>query len=248
MTRIVILAAGRGTRMKSELPKVLVPLKGRAMLEYLMEEVRAAQIDPRPIIVVSDDNRDIIKAALTEYDAEYVAQTEPLGTGQAVACARAAIESGDGKIDNIVVLYGDHPFLKRESIKKFAAADSTVLTVMPTRLPNFAGWYQNFYHWGRFIIGTDGAVQGIVEFKDADEEQKKITAVNPGFMRFNKDWLFKNIDSLTNENKSKEYYLTDMVKLAFAAGEKIGTINIEPYEAMGINSQEELKIAEGLVL
>lgn len=247
MTRIIILAAGKGTRMNSELPKVLVPLKGRPMIHYLMNEVKAAGVDPRPIIIVSPDNKSIVNAALTGYEAEYVIQTEQLGTGHAVACAREALDHDDRKIDNIVVLYGDHPFLKSESIKKFAAINSEVLTVMPTSLSDFEGWHQNFYHWGRIVKGADGLVEKIVEFKDASDEEKMITEVNPGFMRFNKDWLFKNIDNLRNENKSKEYYLTDMVKIAFEGGDPVGTINIEPHEAMGINSLEELKIAESLL-
>lgn len=247
MTRIIILAAGKGTRMNSELPKVLVPLKGQPMIKYLMDEVKLSEVDPRPIIVVSPVNQEIISAALEGYEAEYVIQTEQLGTGHAVACAREVIENDDRKINNIVVLYGDHPFLKSGSIKKFAAVDSEVLTVMPTILPDFEGWHQNFYHWGRFVKGANGAVEKIVEFKDASDEEKLITEVNPGFMRFNKDWLFKNIDNLTNDNKPKEYYLTDMVNVAFAGGETVGTINIEPHEAMGINSLEELKIAEDLL-
>jgi bifunctional UDP-N-acetylglucosamine pyrophosphorylase/glucosamine-1-phosphate N-acetyltransferase len=247
MTRIVILAAGKGTRMNSELPKVLVPLKGKPMIKYLMDEVKMSRVDPRPIIVVSPDNQDIIKTALNGYEAEYVVQSEQLGTGHAVACARSAFDNDDRKVVSIIVLYGDHPFLKSESIKKFSAVESEVLTVMPTLLPDFAGWHQNFYHWGRFVKGLDGKVQRIVEFKDASEEEKLITEVNPGFMRFNKEWLFKNIDNLANNNNSKEYYLTDMVKVAFSAGENVGTINIEPHEAMGINSLEELKIAESLL-
>lgn len=247
MTRIVILAAGKGTRMNSELPKVLVPLKGQPMIKYLMDEVKVAGVDPRPIVIVSPANKEIIGEALKGYEVEYVVQTEQLGTGHAVACAREAIEHDDRQINNIVVLYGDHPFLKSNSIKKFSAVDSEVLTVMPTILPDFEGWHQNFYHWGRFVKGADGAVEKIVEFKDASDEEKLITEVNPGFMRFNKEWLFKNIDNLTNDNKPKEYYLTDMVKVAFAGGETVGTINIEPHEAMGINSLEELKIAEDLL-
>ena len=119
MTRIIILAAGKGTRMNCELPKVLVPLKGRPMIQYLMDEVKAAGVDPRPIIVVSPDNKEIVSAALKGYEAEYVIQTTQLGTGQAVACARVALTKDNKEIKNIVVLYGDHPFLKSASIRKF---------------------------------------------------------------------------------------------------------------------------------
>ncbi len=247
MTRIVILAAGKGTRMNSELPKVLVPLNGRPMIKYLMDEVVASGVDVKPIIVVSPANIEVISSALSEYEAEYVVQTNPSGTGHAVAAAREAIMAGDEQTDNVVVLYGDHPFLKSESIKKFSDIKVDALTVAPTTLPDFEGWHQNFYHWGRIVQGLDGAVERIVEFKDASDEEKMITSVNPGFMRFNKDWLILNIAKLDDHNKAQEFYLTDMVKIAFEAGDKVSTISIEPHEAMGINSQEELKIAEGLL-
>jgi bifunctional UDP-N-acetylglucosamine pyrophosphorylase/glucosamine-1-phosphate N-acetyltransferase len=244
MTRVIILAAGKGTRMKSELPKALVPLKDRPMIKYLMDSVVASGVDPKPLVVVSIDNHNIISRALKEYDIQYVIQAEQLGTGHAVACARGYF---DEDVDNIIVLYGDHPFLTAESIKKFAAVNQEALTIMPTRLPDFSGWHQNFYHWGRIIRDAKGEVKRIAEFKDATQEEKEITEVNPGFMCFNNDWLFKNISRLSDDNTQKEYYLTDMVNIAFEQGHRVGTINLEPREAMGINSEEELKIAEGLL-
>ena len=247
MTKIVILAAGRGARMNSDLPKVLVPLKGRPMIKYLMDEVGRSGIDPRPVIIVSNSNKDAISTALDAYEAEYVVQDEPLGTGHAVSCAREAIDRcGDG-VKNIVVLYGDHPFLKSESIKSFASIDSDALTIMPTLLPDFDDWRHNFYHWGRIIKSTNGKVEKIVEFKDANDREKEVTEVNPGFMCFDKNWLFENINKLSDNNNSKEYYLTDMVKIAFDSGLTVGTVNIDPHEAMGINSPEELQIAESLL-
>ena len=244
MTQIVILAAGKGTRMNSELPKVLVPLNGRPMIKYLMDSVIASFVDVRPIIIVSPDNQNIIKEALSDYNLEYVIQDKQLGTGHAVSCARSYINQ-DTK--NIVVLYGDHPFLTSSSIKKFAALEHDALTIMPTVLPDFEDWHHNFYHWGRIVRGEDGLVKGIVELNDTNDAEKLITEVNPGFMCFNKEWLFLNIDKLKDDNKAQEFYLTDMVKIAFQSGDKIGTINIEPKEAMGINSLEELQIASSLL-
>ena len=244
MNRIVILAAGKGTRMNSELPKVLVPLKGRPMIKYLLDSVFASGVDLKPCIVVSPDNQEIIKNALSEYNLKYAIQDKQLGTGHAVACARDYL-SQDAK--NILVLYGDHPFLKADSIKKFINSENNSLIIAPTILPDYNGWHQNFYHWGRIVRGTDDKVEGIVELKDASEEQKLIREVNPGFMVFDYKWLFKNVDKLNDNNKAKEYYLTDMVKIAFEEGKEVGTINIEAREAMGINSLEELKIAESLI-
>jgi bifunctional UDP-N-acetylglucosamine pyrophosphorylase/glucosamine-1-phosphate N-acetyltransferase len=247
MTRIVILAAGKGTRMNSELPKVLVPLNGRPMIKYLMDSVVASGVDSKPIIIVSPDNQEIISQELKEYNAEYVIQKQQLGTGHAVACAQEVLEKSEIPVDNIIVLYGDHPFLKGDSIKKFSDLNPEALTIMPATLPDFDDWHQNFYHWGRIIRGVDGRVEKIVEFKDASDEEKLVTEVNPGFMCFNYAWLFKNIEDLKNNNTQKEYYLTDMVNIAFAEGYEIGTVSIEPHEAMGINSREELAVAEGLI-
>lgn len=233
--------------MNSELPKALVPLKGRPMIKYLIKSIKAAAIDPRPIIVVSPDNKEIISRELKDYNLEYVVQTEPLGTGHAVACAREAIERGSQATKNVIVLYGDHPFLTSGSIKKISQINPDALTMMTTSLPDFNDWRKNFYHWGRIVRGANGTIETIMEFKDSSEEEKTITEVNPAFMCFNKDWLFKNIGSLRDDNKQKEYYLTDMVKLAFDQGYSVKTINVDPREAMGVNSLEELKIAAGLV-
>ncbi len=247
MTRIIVLAAGKGTRMNSELPKVLVPLKNRPMISYLMEAIKSSQVDPRPLVVVSPDNYDIISQALKEYDLEYVLQQKQLGTGHAVSCACEQFSQTSSAIDNVMVLYGDHPFLQAKSIQKFAVAETPALTIMPTQLPNFSTWYQNFYHWGRIIRNSQQEVEAVVEFKDATAEQKLITEVNPGFMSFNRSWLLENINNLQAKNQAQEYYLTDLVKVAFLQKKSVQTINITPEEAIGINSQEELKIAENLL-
>ncbi len=244
MTQIVILAAGKGTRMNSELPKVLVPLNGRPMIDYLMESVIASGVDKRPVVVVSPDNKQIISQALSKYSVEYAIQDKILGTGHAVSCARTYINP---EAENVLVLYGDHPFLKSDSIYKFANSKQAAVTIMPALLPNFEDWYHNFYHWGRIVRGVDNNVEAIVELKDATDEQKLITEVNPGFMCFNKKWLFENIDKLHDNNNAHEFYLTDMVKIAFDEGLLVETINIGAKEAMGINSLEELSIAEKLL-
>jgi len=244
MTRLVILAAGKGTRMNSELPKVLVALHGRPMIRYLMDSVKAAGVDARPVIVVSPDNREVISRTLADYPAAYVVQAEQLGTGNAVACARQLINQESPQAESIVVLYGDHPFLRVESIRRLAAMRPATIAMMTTRVPDFSGWYRNFYHWGRIIRGASGAVEAIREFKDSDEAEKLITEVNPAFMCFNKSWLFENLDRLRADNQQREYYLTDLVQFAFSAGYNIDTLPIEPHEAMGVNSLEELRIAE----
>ncbi len=243
MTQIVILAAGRGTRMGSELPKVLVSLNGRPMIDYLMSSVYACGFKLDPIVVVSPENIDIIKETLSSYKVNYAIQKEQLGTGHAVRSARDKVSP---EADKILVLYGDHPFLSSDSIIKFSNVDTKAVAVAPTKLPNFEGWHKNFYSWGRMVRNSEGKVKAIVELKDSSEEEKEITEVNPGFMLFNKEWLFNNIDKLEANNKAHEFYLTDMVGIAFLENYEIDTISIEPKEAMGINSLDELKIAEDL--
>lgn len=243
MTQIVILAAGKGTRMGSNLPKVLVPLNKRPMIHYLMDSVTASQVDNEPIVIVSPDNHEIIKQALINFNVKYAIQNQQLGTGHAVSCARDFIKKDTKKI---IVLYGDHPFLTARSIMKFSELHPKAVTIMPTTLPDFSGWHQNFYGWGRIVRNNDGEVESIVELKDANNKEKEITEVNPGFMCFDKKWLFENIDKLQDDNKAHEFYLTDMIKIAFLQGYKIDTISIEPHEAMGINSPDELFIAENL--
>lgn len=247
MTRIIILAAGKGTRMDSELPKVLVPLKGRPMIKYLMDSVVAAQVDVCPVVVVSPDNKEIISRELKDYNVEYAIQDKQLGTGHAVACAQAALEGNNCHPDNLLVLYGDQPFLRVESIIKFSQVRQEALTIIPTIIPNFEGWYNNFWPLGRIIRDADGKVVRIREFKDANEDEKTVREINIGFMCFNYDWLFKNINRLKNNNNKAEYYLTDMVNIAFSEGREISTIHIDPEEATGVNSQEDLSNAENLL-
>ncbi len=247
MTRIIILAAGKGTRMDSELPKALVPLKGRPMIKYLIDSVVSSGVDARPLVIVSPENIEAISSELAEYNLEYIIQDKQLGTGHAVACAQKFLDEQEVKAENLLVLYCDHPFIKVESIKKFAALSPQAVTIMPTRLSDFEDWRQNFYHWGRIIRGANGKVEKIVEFKDATDEEKLVSEVNPGFMCFNAAWLFKNISALQNNNNQEEYYLTDMVKLAFDDGYEVTTVNIESHEAMGINSVTELTIAENII-
>jgi bifunctional UDP-N-acetylglucosamine pyrophosphorylase/glucosamine-1-phosphate N-acetyltransferase len=244
MNQIVILAAGKGTRMGSELPKALVDLKGKPMIHHLLDSVISADIDQSPIIIVSPENKGIISDSLKDYPVQYAIQTEQLGSGHAVSCVKDLIKS---ETENIIVLYCDHPFLKAESLKKCAAAKIETVMVMTTKLTDFDDWRHNFYHWGRFVRNSEGEIERIVEFKDALPTEQLITEVNPGFMAFSSSWLWPNIKLLSNDNSQHEYYLTSLPGMAFSEGYKIPSISIEAHEAMGINSPEELKIAETLI-
>lgn len=240
MTKIIILAAGKGTRMKSDLPKVLFPINNRPMIEYLFDSVISSGIDSRPILVVSPNNKDLIKKSLQEHSFDIAIQKKQLGTGHAVFTAKKLINK---KIKNIIVLYGDHPFISKESIKELLKIHQTQVSMMMVKLDNFNNWRKIFYHWGR-VIEKNNIIKEIIEFKDASEEIKKVKKVNPALFCFNRNWLFENIQNLNNNNNQGEYYLTDLIKIAFKQNINIKSSLISAKEAMGINSLEELDIAK----
>lgn len=244
VNKIVILAAGKGVRMNSDLPKVLMPLAGRPIIEYLLHSITEAKVDGRPIIVVSPDNKEIMAETLDKYNCDYAMQEEPLGTGHALACARGLFGP---EVKNVISFYGDHPFVRAETVKKLADSHQGVITMVTVKVDDFNDYRKNFYHWGRIVRDKNGEVKKIVEFKDATEEEKNIKEVNPGFYCFDKNWVCDNIDKLKNNNKQKEYYLTDLIGLAFGQNHKINTITIDPRQAVGINSPKELVIAESLI-
>jgi bifunctional UDP-N-acetylglucosamine pyrophosphorylase/glucosamine-1-phosphate N-acetyltransferase len=246
-TRIVILAAGKGTRMKSELPKVLETVKGKVMIGYLLESIAKSGINSRPVIVVGYEKEKVIKTLGTNYD--YVVQEKQLGTGHAVVMTQQILE---GNADNILVLYGDHPIISPETIKKLEnihlKSDSKI-TMATFTVPDFEDWRTVFYkNFSRIIRNEGGNIIKDVQFKDATEEEKKIKELNPCYFCFDAKWLWKNLKKLNTDNAQKEYYLTDLVKIAMKEKEKIQSINIDPREALGINSREELERLEDLVV
>ncbi len=237
--RIVILAAGKGRRMNSQLPKVLVPLNGKPMIEHLLSSVMKSGVDNQPVIVTSPDNIEIIKNSLKNYNCEYVIQNKQLGTGHALASAQEVLKDAD----RIICLYGDHPFVGAKTIKMLASECQGAITIMTNIVNDSEEWQKVFHHWGR-IVRQNGKIKAIVEFKDADDEIKKIKEVNPAYYCFDGGWLWRNIERLKNNNAQEEYYLTDLIKLAFEQGREINSIIIDCKEAVGVNCLEELETAK----
>lgn len=239
--RTVILAAGKGTRMGSELPKVLLPIGGKPILQHLIESIQASGVDGVPVVVVGPE-----RAKLCEHFGEtcnYAVQDEPLGTGHAVMCARDVV----GESDAVIVLYGDHPFVSPDALRrltKIHADRQTVLTMMTTVVPSFDDWYGLFLHWGRVLRDAHGHIMGIREYKDAMESEQQIREVNPALFCFDAKWLWENISQLKNLNAKGEYYLTDLVELAVAQGHEIAGSEIRPEESIGVNTPDEFKAAE----
>ncbi len=208
-----------------------------------MESVIKAEPEFKPIIIVSPDNKEMIAAALKKYEVSYAIQEKQLGTGHAVASAKDCI---DPRAKNIFVLNGDHPFYKVETISNLPLNHQGVLSMITVALPDFEDWRSVFYHLGRVVRDEEGNAKGIIEFKDATDEEKKILEINLNCFCFNKEWLFSHIGNLNNQNKNGEYYITDLIKIAFNEGHKVKVFSIPPQEGMGINSPDELKIAENI--
>jgi bifunctional UDP-N-acetylglucosamine pyrophosphorylase/glucosamine-1-phosphate N-acetyltransferase len=245
-TRIIILAAGSGTRMNSALPKVLVLFQGKPIIRHLLQAVRDSKVDPRPMIVVGEDNQAAIKEALGP-DCEYVLQKEQLGTGDAVRSAEAPLAGHAGAV---MVLYGDEPLIKASTITALDEAhkkSGAVLTMMTAIVPDYDGWRAALYDFGRIIRDAGGKISSIVEKKDATPEQLKIKETNPALCCFDAKWLWANISKLDNNNSQKEYYLVDLVRIAISAGEPIATLPVDPREAIGVNTPEQLELAKELL-
>jgi len=241
-TRIIVLAAGKGTRMMSDLPKVLSKVKGKAMITHLLESVEKSKIDKKPIIIVGYKKELVIKELGNKY--EYIDQEEQLGTGHAVSLAKNYLNS---KAENIIVLYGDQPFTSAETIKKINEKHNKSgekITMATVKVTDFNDWRSCFKNFSRIIRDRNGKIIKDVQVKDASEEEKKITEVNPCYYCFDAIWMWKKLDTLKNDNAQKEYYLTDLIKIATASGMGIESINIEPNEALGANTKEELAILE----
>jgi bifunctional UDP-N-acetylglucosamine pyrophosphorylase/glucosamine-1-phosphate N-acetyltransferase len=237
--KILILAAGKGKRMQSELPKVLVELKNKPMIKHILESVEKA-FNQKPIAIVGH-KAELVKSELKDA-CTYVLQEEQLGTGHAVACAKEECIDAE----HIIVLSGDQPFITPKTIKNLMdkhLKSKSKITFTTTELLNFEDWRKAFTGFGR-ILRKDDEVIGIREYKDANEKEKEIKEVNAGCYAFDAKWLWQNLEKIKNNNIQNEYYLTDLFKIASKEGEIIETIKIESHEALGANSKEELEILE----
>lgn len=238
----VILAAGKGKRMQSELPKVMHLLKDRPLISYVVEVVKALKI--RPVVIVPDDN-----TMVREYFGRkvgYAVQTERLGTGHAVSMSKKNLF---GKVQHIIVLYGDMPFITTASLNNLIEehlSKKNKLTLMTVKVPDFREWRGQFYDFGRIIRDLNNNIIKIVEKKDASPKELNIKELNTAFFMFEANWLWKNLAEIKNNNAAGEYYLTDLVKIAFTNGENISSVVIDPKEAIGINTKEHLEKAQNI--
>lgn len=242
-SQIVILAAGKGTRMGGNLPKVLVMLKNKPLILHLLDEVSKINQLIKPVVVVGYKS-EAVKAVLGE-DYLYAFQSEQLGTANALLSAKRKVKG-----ENILVLYGDMPFIKAESLKKLIKLHfekKAKISMFTTTVKNFNGIFKSLESYGRIIRSSNKKISKVVEVRDASLGQKKITELNPGIYMFNTKWLWENLEKVKNANVQKEFYLTDIVEVAMREGVEVKTIAIDPKEVIGVNSREDLVQAESLL-
>ncbi|MEG3174907.1 bifunctional UDP-N-acetylglucosamine diphosphorylase/glucosamine-1-phosphate N-acetyltransferase GlmU [Sphingomonas sp. RB3P16] len=231
----IVLAAGKGTRMKSDLHKVLHPIAGRPMLLHLVDSI--AQLSPAHTVVVTGAGREQVEAAVAPLGIATALQAEQLGTGHAVAQAEAALAGFDG---DVLILYGDVPLVSTETLRamldRLNAGDAPATVVLGFR-PADAGAY------GR-IIAHDGVIEKMVEFKDATEAERAVDLCNSGLMAVRSADLFALLARVGNDNAAGEYYLPDIVMLAAADGRRSAVIETDAREVAGVNSRAELAVVE----
>ncbi|MDP4575811.1 bifunctional UDP-N-acetylglucosamine diphosphorylase/glucosamine-1-phosphate N-acetyltransferase GlmU [Qipengyuania sp. G39] len=230
----VILAAGKGTRMKSSLHKVLHPIAGRPMLMHLLDSF--AQLELKRTVVVVGDKREQLDAALANRDVSTTLQDPQLGTAHAALQAREAL---DGFSGNILVCFGDCPMVKAETVRKLAAAleGGAKVAVLGFRP-------EDPLQYGRIIADEGGAVSKMVEFKDASEAERACDLCNSGLIVAHSDDMWPLLDAVGNDNAQGEYYLPDVATNAIARGDKVVVVETEANEVAGINSRAELAAAE----
>lgn len=228
--KTLILAAGKGTRMKSEMPKVIHKVNGVPMITKIIDTLSG--LNPEENILILGHKKEEVLKVVGE-NCDYVLQTEQLGTGHAVIQAKEKLEGYDG---DVMILCGDTPLLRESTLKslydyhKESGAVTTILTSI----------YENPFGYGR-IVKEDGLVKAIVEEKEASEEIKKIKEVNAGVYCFNSKELFKALDKIDNNNEKGEYYLTDVIGIQVSENKKVQSFILEDkMEILGVNSKVEL--------
>jgi bifunctional UDP-N-acetylglucosamine pyrophosphorylase/glucosamine-1-phosphate N-acetyltransferase/UDP-N-acetylglucosamine pyrophosphorylase len=233
----IVLAAGKGTRMKSDLPKVLVPVCGRPMVRYVIDALHDAGI--AQIVVVVGYRAELVRAELAdEPNVAFAEQREQLGTGHAVMMCRDELAAHRGPV---LVVAGDSPMLQASSVRRlleeFRAGGYACLLGTVER--------EDPATYGRIVRDAAGRFTGIVEEKDATDAQREIREINVSTYLFDSAALLAALDQLTDHNALKEYYITDCPAILLKAGKRVEALKVlQPCEALSINSVEELAIVE----
>lgn len=240
MSHVLILAAGKGERMRSELPKVLHPLGGRPLLSYSLEIARSLR--PKKTVVLVGHKADQVKS---QFDRNggllWALQREQRGTGHGVLCGLEALREKKG---SLFILYGDVPLLRVETLREMEnllTKEKAALAFLTTRLENPTGY-------GRVLRGEYGQILRIVEEKEATPGEAKVTEVNSGIYLARIEEILEPLRRVKKSLIKGEYYLTDLVEALLKEGKKVVSLDVEdPFEVMGINSQEELSRMDGIL-
>ena len=238
----IILAAGSGTRMKSNIPKVMHPIAGQPMIAHLLQALKPLR--PAATVVVIGPQMDNL--AQTVNPAQTVIQNPPLGTGDAVRAALRALQgqlAPLGGIDEVLVLYGDTPLLRGETLSRLLknrrkASAAVIVSGMRPADPA---------PYGRFVLDTDGGLERIVEAADATPEERTITLVNGGVMAIDARYADELVEALDKHNAKGEFYLSDVVRIARRQGFSCAALELPVEELIGINTRAELAEAEALM-
>ncbi len=233
----VVMAAGKGTRMKSELPKVLVPVRRRPMIDYVLDALEAAGIE-RIVVVIGYRADDVRKALAGRRNVAFALQEVQHGTGHAVMCAREHLVGHAGPV---LVVAGDSPMMQSDSLRKLLGEfeRATPACILGTAIK------QDPSGLGRIVRDSAGRFMGIVEEKDATAEQKQIREVNLSCYAFGGADLLDSLDQIRSDNAQGEYYITDCPGVLLAAGKDVRALNVlKPCEALSINNMEELAVVE----
>ncbi|WP_323703419.1 bifunctional UDP-N-acetylglucosamine diphosphorylase/glucosamine-1-phosphate N-acetyltransferase GlmU [Mammaliicoccus sp. Dog046] len=231
----VILAAGKGTRMKSKLYKVLHPVAGQAMVQHVIDSVKRAGVET--VVTVVGHGAEKVQETIG-HASQFVHQEEQLGTAHAVKTAKDILEAKKG---TTIVVCGDTPLISHETIESLLAfheSEQSVATVLSAQVDNPFGY-------GRIMRDASGLVSGIVEQKDASEEQAKINEISSGIFAFDNEKLFETLEKVKNDNVQGEYYLPDVIRILNEENEKVSAFITEDVDGiMGVNDRVQLAQAE----
>ncbi len=237
----VVLAAGKGTRMKSELPKVATLLNGKPLILHVLDNLISSGIKDI-YVVVGFKKEEVIEICKLYKNIHFIEQKEQLGTGHALLCCEESLKDFHG---NLLVACGDVPLLTASSFRNLASFhinNNHSVTVLSAEIETPKGY-------GRLIRNSEGVLQQIVEEKDATDAERKVKEINTGTYIFNSPEVFQNLKKVNTDNAQGEYYLPDLIKIANSKNEKAGALKLLNHlESSGVNAPEDLQRLESYIL